>query len=146
MSSRTRIVVLHMKEIVYTGIFVGFLVVLGIVVWFMFGRGNAVGTAGRVEDAERYVPGVYRSSVGLNGSTFDVEVTVDGEMITGVRLRNLSESVAAMFPLVEPTLEDVAGQIYEGRELDEVSYGSGEMYTARMLIGAIEEAVERAER
>ena len=41
MSSKTKIVVLHMKEIIYTGIFLLFLIVLGVLMFFMFDPGKA---------------------------------------------------------------------------------------------------------
>lgn len=40
MSSKTKIVVLHMKEIIYTGIFLLFLVILGILMFLCSGRKN----------------------------------------------------------------------------------------------------------
>ena len=39
MSSKTKIVVLHMKEVIYTGIFLLLLVILGVVMFLMFGSG-----------------------------------------------------------------------------------------------------------
>ena len=40
MSSKTKIVVLHMKEVIYTAIFIALALILGIVVFFMFGPGK----------------------------------------------------------------------------------------------------------
>ena len=37
MSSKTRIIVLHMKEIIYTAVFLALAVVLAVVLFFMFG-------------------------------------------------------------------------------------------------------------
>ena len=46
MSSKTRIIVLHMKEINYTAVFLALAVVLAVVLFFMFGPGkNASHTA-----------------------------------------------------------------------------------------------------
>ena len=136
MSSKTKIVVLHMKEIIYTGIFLLFLIVLGVLMFFMFDPGKAKSV---------YTPGIYRSSIELNGNSFDVEVTVDAQKIRSIHLENLSESTAAMFPLVEPTLEELSSQIYSGQSLDELKYSSDQKYTSLMLIKAIDEAVSKAE-
>ena len=38
MSSKTKIIVLHMKEVIYTGIFLLLLVIFGVVMLLMFGR------------------------------------------------------------------------------------------------------------
>ena len=40
MSSKTKIVVLHMKEVIYTGIFVVFAIVLAVLLFMMFGKGR----------------------------------------------------------------------------------------------------------
>lgn len=142
MSSRTKIVVLHMKEIIYTGIFLLFFTILGILMFFMFGPGKAK-TASSGPEAV-YTPGIYRSSIELNGNSFDVEVAVDADRILSISLSNLSESTAAMFPLVEPALDELASQIYSGASLDELKYSSDQKYTSLMLINAIDGALDKA--
>ena len=44
MSSKTRIIVLHMKEIIYTAVFLALAVVLAVVLFFMFGPGDRKST------------------------------------------------------------------------------------------------------
>lgn len=59
MSSRTRIVVLHMKEIIYTLIFAALAVVMLVLLFLMFrSRQVAEGTDTKETAAEVYVPGV----------------------------------------------------------------------------------------
>lgn len=110
---------------------------------FMFDPGKAKSVS--TDPASVYTPGIYRSSIELNGNSFDVEVTVDAQKIRSIHLENLSESTAAMFPLVEPTLEELSSQIYSGQSLDELKYSSDQKYTSLMLIKAIDEAVSKAE-
>ena len=40
MSSKTRIIVLHMKEIIYTAVFLALAVILAVIIFFMFGPGK----------------------------------------------------------------------------------------------------------
>ena len=143
MSSKTKIVVLHMKEVIYTAIFLVLLIILGILVFFMFGSGKSsqVSSLG----TSRYTPGIYRSSLSLNNNTFDVEVTVDADRISSIHLTNLSETTAAMFPLIEPALDSLASQIYSSQSLENLDYPSDQKYTSAMLIEAIRKAVEKAE-
>lgn len=143
MSSKTKIVVLHMKEVIYTAIFLVLLIILGILVFFMFGSGKSsqVSSMG----TSRYTPGIYRSSLSLNNNTFDVEVTVDADRISSIHLNNLSETTAAMFPLIEPALDSLASQIYSSQSLENLDYPSDQKYTSAMLIEAIRKAVEKAE-
>ena len=144
MSSKTKIVVLHMKEVIYTGIFLLLLVILGVVmfpyVWF-----RQIKKRHLPMPFQKYTPGIYRTSIQLNNNTFDVEVTVDQDQIQSIHLANLSESTSAMFPLVEPVLDSLSSQIYSGQSLDDLEYSSDQKYTALMLIHAIDEAVTKAE-
>ena len=71
MSSKTRIIVLHMKEVVYTIAFLILAILLGVLIYFMFGPGRSQTTSGKADSL--YTPGVYRSSITLNQNTFDVQ-------------------------------------------------------------------------
>lgn len=142
MNSKTRIVVLHMKEVIYTIVFLALALILGVLMFFMFGSKKSGGSG--TADA-RYTPGVYTSTITLNNNTFDVEVTVSADRIQSVNLVNLSESTAAMFPLVEPALESIASQIYVNQSLDDIEYASDKKYTSIMLMNSIKDALEKAE-
>ena len=78
MSSKTKIVVLHLKELIYTGIFalLGILFIVLLIIMFVpkdKKENNAVEAP-----APTYVPGIYTTSLVLNDNAVDVEVTVDG--------------------------------------------------------------------
>lgn len=143
MSAKTKIVVLHMKEVVYTIVFLVLALLLGVLLFLMFGPQKA-GSASADGDV-RYQPGVYSSTIAIHENTFDVEVTVDSDRIKAIRLVNLSESTTAMFPLMEPTLDDLASQIYTSQSLDDISYSEENKYTSLILINAISTALKKAE-
>ena len=115
MSSKTRIIVLHMKEIIYTAVFLALAVVLAVILFFMFGPGKTASDT--ASEKSRYKPGVYTSSITLNDNTFDVEVTVNADKIKAIRLVNLSETTKASYPLMEPVLDSLASQIYSSQSL-----------------------------
>ena len=143
MSSKTKIIVLHMKEVVYTAIFLLLAIILAVVLFFMFGHGQKKDTA--ADNGSRDKPGIYTSSIELNDNTFDLEVTVDSDKIKSIRLVNLSESTSAMFPLMEPALESLASQIYSTQSLDNIQYSDDQKYTSMVLLNAIESALKKAE-
>lgn len=142
MSSKTKIVVLHMKEVLYTIIFIVFLIILAILLFFMFRKSpeNNQTTA----DPQLYEPGIYASSISLNDNTFDVTVTVDANRIKSIALVNLSETTAAMYPLMEPVLEDLSLQIYQSQSTDNLIFDEDNLYTATLLLNAIENALDKA--
>ena len=121
MSAKTKIIVLHMKEVIYTGIFLLLAVILAIVLFFMFGPGQKKSASADAKSL--YKPGIYTSS----------------------RLVNLSESTAAMFPLMEPALESLASQIYTSQSLENIQYSEDQKYTSMILLNAIETALKKAE-
>ena len=133
MSSKTRIVVLHMKEIIYTAIFAVLAIVLILLLIFMFlpkVRGSHNKTA-------KYNPGVYTSDLTVGDTTLSLEVTVSETEITSIHFSNLNETVSAMYPLLQPAV--VANQ-----SLDDIQYTEETHYTSQAIINAVDEALKKA--
>lgn len=143
MSSKTKIVVLHTKEVIYTGIFVVLAVVLAVLIFLMFGKNKNADPASA--DAI-YHAGVYTSPITLNDNTFDVEVTVDENHINSISLVNLSETTTAMYPLVEPALDALSDQIYTSQSTENITYSEENKYTSMLLLEAIDNALEKARK
>ena len=141
MSSKTRIVVLHMKEVIYTAIFLLLGLLMIILLLIMFGPSKDKETSALTG---QYLPGVYSTAIELNDNTFDVQVTVDSNHINSIELVNLSESTAAMYPLMEPALEELASQIYEKQSLEDITYEDDNKYTSMLLLEAIKSALAKA--
>lgn len=141
MSSKTKIVVLHMKEIIYTAVFALLGILLIILLAFMFSPKQK----DTVNTKQRYVPGIYTSTITLNNTTLEVEVAVDSSHINAIRFTNLDESVATMYPLAQPTIEYIAEQIYETQSLENISYSEDSPYTSQVILNAIEDALKKAE-
>ncbi len=146
MSSKTKIVVLHMKEVIYTAVLLVLGILLILLLFFMFGPKRAKETAGMVSaEPAKYTAGVYTSSIRLQDNTFDVQVTVDSDHINSITLVNLSESAAAMYPLMEPALQNLADQICASQSTRDVTYEKDNKYTSQLLLDAIETALSKAE-
>lgn len=143
MSSKTKIVVLHTKEVIYTGIFVVLAVVLAVLLFLMFGKNKNANPASA--DAI-YHAGVYTSPITLNDNTFDVEVKVDENHINSISLVNLSETTTAMYPLVEPALDALSDQIYTSQSTENITYSEENKYTSMLLLEAIDNALEKARK
>ena len=142
MSSKTKIVVLRMKEIIYTAIFVGLGILLITLFLIMFRpKKDTVPTSG---EAAAYVPGVYSSAITLNNQDVNVEVTVDADKITSVTLVPLSEAVTTMYPLMQSSMDNISEQICKTQSTDNISYSGENQYTATMLLNAVEDALDKA--
>lgn len=142
MGSKTKIIVLHMKEIIYTAIFLilGLLLIFLLVIMFRTGDNPKPSP----EKTKQYNPGVYTSSFSLNNTQLEVEVTVNESDITAVRFSNMNESIAAMFPLVQPAIEDIAEQICASQTTEGITLSEETPYTSQVILNAIEDAVEKA--
>ena len=140
MGSKTKIVVLHMKEIIYTVLFAVLAIVLILLLIFMFLPHSKDSKTAE----EKYMPGIYTSTVTLNNTPLEVEVTVDESHINSIRFSNLDETVTTMYPLIQPTIEEIAEQIYEKQSLDNIEYSSDSPYTSQVIINAIDDAIKKA--
>ena len=149
MSSKTKIVVLHMKEVIYTAIFLVLAILMIALLVMMFGPGkeqstDTASTAAETSEPDRYVAGVYSTAIELGDSSFDVQVTVDTNHINAIDLVNLSETTTAMYPLMEPTLESLASQIYASQSTENITYEDENKYTSMLLLEAIKSALAKA--
>lgn len=142
MSAKTKIVVLHMKEVIYTMLFVVLAIVLAVLLFLMFGKDKKISSFSG--SPARYHAGIYKSPITLDNNTFDVEVTVDEHEITSISMTNLSEATTAMYPLMEPALESLANQIYATQSTKDLTYAEENKYTSMLLLDAINSALEKA--
>lgn len=141
MSSKTKIVVFHMKEIIYTVIFAALGILLVLLLLFMFLPEHTDSK----KSSREYSPGIYTASMTLNNTPLEVEVSVDKDRINSIRFSNLDESVETMYPLVQPALEEIAGQIIESQSTDHIKAGEDDSYTSNLILDTIKKAIKKAE-
>lgn len=141
LSSKTKIVVLRMKELIYTGIFVALGILLILLLVYMFAPKDQKSA---VSADTAYIPGVYTSSITLGGNAIDVSVTVSEHRIESIAFTHLEEAVETMYPLMQPALDSLAEQICETQSLEDLSYSSDTRYTSQAILGAVERALEKA--
>lgn len=147
MSSKTKIVVLRLKEVVYTGIFVllGIIVVILLVtVFFPSNETESTNVSANVSNSIAYIPGTYSTSLILNDMAANIEIIVDESHISSIRFVELDETLKTKYPLLEPALADISDQIIETQSLKNIVYSDDMRYTATLLIGAIDAALEEA--
>lgn len=151
MSAKTKIVVLHLKELIYTGIFavLGILFIVLLIIMFLPDdkdtKEPASDSQTETEAVETsYIPGVYTTSLFLSDHSIDVEVIVDADHISSIRLINLDEAVTTMYPLIEPAFDSLAEQIYAKQSLDGITYADENKYTTLVLLEAIRTSLEKA--
>lgn len=142
MSSKTKIVVIRLKELIYTAIFVGLGILLLLLLIFMFLPKNKDNMD--TTPTMKYVAGVYSSSIVLNNNAIDVEVAVDENNINSIRFVNLDEAVTTMYPLMQPALDELTAQIYSNQSLEGITYSEDNKYTSMVILEAIKLSLEKA--
>lgn len=143
MSAKTKIIVLRMKELIYTGIFIALGLLLIILLIIVFSPKKSEEAASPTQEPA-YVPGIYTTSLMLNDRTVDIAVTVDENNINDIRMVNLDEAVTTMFPLLEPAFDDLANQIVRNQSVSDISYSDDNKYTSLVLLDAIKTSLGRA--
>lgn len=154
MSAKTKIVVLHMKELIYTAIFaaLGILFIVLLIMMFLPDKEKDSAPDNSAPEEESvatdsdalYIPGVYTTELVLGNQSIDVEVIVDRNSITSIRMVNLNDAITTMYPLLEPTFESICSQVYELQTLEGVTYSSDSKYTSLVLLESIRNSLDKA--
>lgn len=142
MGANTKIFVFKAKELIYTGIFIVFGILFILLLIFMF-----LPRQGKKQEASetmQYMAGVYSSTINLGGSSLDVKVAINDEKVTSISLSNLSESTAAMYPLLESAVEDINKQLETAKSIDDLTFNSDSQYTNTILKQAMKNALSKA--
>lgn len=143
--SRTKIVVIQMKELIYTAIFAGLGILLILLLVFMFFPSRKKDAATNASAKNNpYNPGVYNSEIVLGDNTLNLEVVVDASQIKSVSFVNLEESVTTMYPLIQPSLKTIEEELKKGTSLDAVPISEKSKYTETLLINGIRAALDKA--
>lgn len=154
MSSKTKIVVLHMKELVFTLIAAALGILLICFLLFLVSS-DADTDAGTPETAppstesvsstNAYVPGLYTTELVLNDRSVNIEVTLSENEITAIELTGLDEDIASMYPLLEPTFASIKDQVLLTQSPEDISYEPTSKYTSLVILESIKNSIEKAQ-
>ncbi len=135
--AKTKIIVLQMKEIIYTAIFVGLGILLILLLTFMFLPDKDE----KGSELSQYAPGVYSSEIKLGKDSINLEITVDDQAVKSVSLVNLEDSITTMYPLVSPSLAYLETQLKQGINPDDITLTEKGKYTQTLLLDGIKKAL-----
>ena len=155
MSGSTRIVVIPLKKLIVMVCVIAALIILAAI--FIFGGSSSdadkstgvnistsTDTVKKNTSCPTYSPGVYTSSILLNGTPIDIQVTVDSDNINNIEMVNLSESVQTMYPMLNSSFDEIKTAVINNGSTDNITYNAGSKYTATMLLSAIDSALAKA--
>ena len=155
MSGSTRIGVIPLKKLIIMICIIAALIILAAI--FIFGGSSSdaakstgvnistsTDTVKKNTSCPTYSPGVYTSSILLNGTPIDIQVTVDSDNINNIEMVNLSESVQTMYPMLNSSFDEIKTAVISNGSTDNITYNAGSKYTATMLLSAIDSALAKA--
>ena len=155
MSGSTRIEVIPLKKLIIMVCVIAALIILAAI--FIFGGSSSdaakstgvnistsTDTVKKNTSCPTYSPGVYTSSILLNGTPIDIQVTVDSDNINNIEMINLSESVQTMYPMLNSSFDEIKTAVINNGSTDNITYNAGSKYTATMLLSAIDSALAKA--
>lgn len=155
MSGSTRIVVIPLKKLIIMICVIAALIILAAI--FIFGGSSSdaakstgvnistsTDTVKKNTSCPTYSPGVYTSSILLNGTPIDIQVTVDSDNINNIEMVNLSKSVQTMYPMLNSSFDEIKTAVINNGSTDNITYNAGSKYTATMLLSAIDSALAKA--
>ena len=155
MSGSTRIVVIPLKKLIIMVCVIAALIILA--ARFILGGSSSdaakstgvnistsTDTVKKNTSCPTYSPGVYTSSILLNGTPIDIQVTVDSDNINNIEMVNLSESVQTMYPMLNSSFDEIKTAVINNGSTDNITYNAGSKYTATMLLSAIDSALAKA--
>jgi len=140
--SNPKIVVVQLKEIIYTVIFaaLGILLIILLVAMFL----NKDRDSSLSKEEALYIPGKYSAALILNNNALNLEVVVDKNHINSVEIVNIDEATTTMYPLIQPSLELITKQLYDGVAIEDVKLSENGQYTQTIMLDTIKIALEKA--
>ena len=145
MGKSPKFMVFHLKELIYTVVFVLLGIVLVISLIFMFCNRNSDEKKEKSSSGQ-YEAGVHTSCVTLNGNPMEVTVTLDSNHINSITVDNISDAITTMYPLVEPAFEDISKQIVDTQSVDNIKFSEESQYTYSLLYNAIVDTINKGKK
>lgn len=156
MSNNTKILVLKAREIIYTLIFAVLGIALIILLIYMFSDKKenkeeiipettvdstiSTETSAAMSDTT-LVPGNYKGTLNIGGTILDLEVSVDDQCIPTISLTGVDDTIASMYPVLLPTIDNINVSLSDGTLLDNITYTEDNKYTTILIINAIKNAL-----
>jgi len=139
--AKTKIIVIQLKEIIYTVIFAALGILLILLLIFMFTGKDKEDSA---TQTSLYKAGVWNASIPLGDTIINLEVVLDENHINSVRIVNIDETITTMFPLVEPSLKEIEAQLINDVPIDQLKLDEDSRYTQTHLINGIKLVLDKA--
>ncbi len=146
-NNKSKIFVLHLRELIYTIIFLFLFIVLIVLIISMFSSKNDSKVTSASEtsgETTTYTGGIYHSCITLANSPIELEVIVDTTHIKSINLVSADTAIPTMYPLLESSVDSLEDQICLTSSTEQLTYSSDSKYTSLVLLEGIQNALDKA--
>lgn len=135
----TKFVVVKAKELVKTAVFavLGVIIIVGLITFFL--------NMGKDEDTGLYRDGTYYGEMNVGQEMAEIAVTVEDGVIADISMEDPGEAVAAFYPLLETTAEEVGREVVATQSLT-IEVDPENAHSAQLVLNAIAEGLEKAKK
>lgn len=152
MSSNTKILVLHSKTLLTTLLLLFAGILITILLFSAFSTPSQdnqnieqpIPSKASPTTETAYIPGVYSTCVKLGSAHAEIKVYLDANHINHIELVHLDESIATMYPLMSPLLDELATKVINAQSVDNITYSTENKYTSLILLNAINNTLNKA--
>lgn len=136
--SRTRFMVVKLRELIKTAVFavLGVIILIGLIYFFLhLGDG----------DSGAYRDGTYYGQMAVGTETAHVAVTVADGKIADVALKEESDIVAAFYPLLKSAAKEVGREVVATQSLT-IEVSPQNARSAQLVLDAVAQSLEQAKK
>ena len=135
----TKFVVVKARELIKTAVFavLGVIIIVGLITFFLH--------MGDDENTGMYRDGTYYGEMETGGEITEIAVVIEDGEIADVSVEETTEAMAVFYPLLETAVEEVGQAIVESQSLT-VEVDPENAYSAQLVLDAVAECLEKAER
>lgn len=142
MNNNPKIMVIGIKQLIYTAIFIILGIILLLILVFAF-----TGKKEETDDVSgdnHYLSGTYTSALTVGSIPMEVSVKVDSDKIIDLNLSSVGESVEAIYPIISNSFESIKNQVISSGKVENIHLNEQNQYTYDFLIKAINDALKKA--
>lgn len=141
----TKIFVLHIRQIInFSVVMILILAIIFMSIFFKQKKNLNIPDIKKETPSSLYIPGDYFSQIVLYKKPIQIKVSVDENKILAIDLNKLNYVQQTFYPLLKPTMKNLANKIIEYQNLNFIPQ-ENQTVTQKILLSGISNALAQAE-
>ncbi len=135
--SKTRFMVIKLKELIKTAIFaiIGAAIIIALIIMIVPKSSDA-----------KYKSGTYTSNISIGDETAAITLTFSDNEITDMAFVPTSDTFELFYPLAQTTAEEIKAQIMSNQSTDNIELSYDSQMTGEIILNGANACIQRAER